>query len=122
MKTATSDLARIEKAFWANVCDGEVRSVYADALEDEGRAEDAARVRGGFGVKYNGRWYDCEVQAKVGGEGGYLLRGPKGAIYGLGRNVHKPHLLFTMNMAPGRFGVLKGWFRDDGPEGLRQIG
>ena len=47
----------------------------------------------------------------------YLLKGPRGAMYGLVRQVDNPHLLFAINMRPKYVGIcvqVKGysWFTD----------
>ncbi len=67
-------------------------------------------------VQYNGRTYELVKNdtPKV----PYLLKGPRGALYGLMRNVQEPECLFPVNGRTGR--VLDGWFSDKGGQ-LRQI-
>ena len=47
----------------------------------------------------------------------YELRGPRGAHYGLIRNARRPHLLFVVNLKPGRYSAPSvrgyGWFSDE---------
>lgn len=69
-------------------------------------------------VVYNGREYrlertDSEMSP-------YLLHGPKGACYGLIRNVHRPELLFIVNYRQKRRTTLEGWFREENGT-IRQI-
>jgi hypothetical protein len=42
----------------------------------------------------------------------YELRGPRGAHYGLMRNVPNPHMLFTFNMKGFTRGAPDIWFTD----------
>jgi hypothetical protein len=51
----------------------------------------------------------------------YELHGPRGARYGLMRNVPNPHMLFAVNLRS--LGVVDrlGWFTDKGGE-LKAVG
>lgn len=51
----------------------------------------------------------------------YELHGPRGARYGLSRNIPNPHMLFAMNMRS--LGVMErlGWFTDKDGE-LKSVG
>jgi hypothetical protein len=51
----------------------------------------------------------------------YELRGPRGAHYGLMRNIHTPHMLFVVNLKAFTRHAPQWWFSDKDGE-LRWLG
>jgi hypothetical protein len=56
------------------------------------------------------------VERRTSTETPYVLHGPRGACYGLMRNVNTPTRLFMFNMRGFTHGTPDVWFRDDGGE------
>jgi hypothetical protein len=70
-------------------------------------------------ITYRGRQYRVEVGDEPDKDfrPRYALHGSRGATYWLVRHRERPALMYPVD---GRMKILPGWFRDDGPTGLRE--